>query len=451
MDKKSQSRRSFLKKGAATVAGMVALPTIIPASALGRNGFIAPSDRIEMGMIGCGGMGRGNMKNLLKLPNKMVEMVALCDVDVNQLATSHNDISALRNGVSDARNYEDFREMLDKEKMDAAILALPDHWHSVMATHVADKGIHIYGEKPLARSIVEGRAIVDAVQRNKITWQTGSWQRSIYNFHRASELVRNGVIGKITHVEVGLPDGRQPIGTPPIQTPPEGVNWDMWLGPAPKVPFRGVLHFHWRWIMDYSGGQLTDWAGHHVDIAHWGLGYDDKAPIEIEGKGVYPTEGIYDVPVAYDFTCLYDTGVKIRVANQSTYKNRRGQGTDVNATRGGMGVVWYGEKGWIHVDRGGFWASEASILNTPESALNEKLYKSTSHVKNFVDCIKSGEETITPVHVAHNSITVGLLGEIAMLTNKKLLWDAKTERFTNSEKANRLLNRPFRSPWKLSQ
>ena len=448
MNQKSQSRRNFLKKGAAAVAGMVAFPSIVPASALGRGGFIAPSDRIVMTLVGCGGMGRANMQALLNLPKKQAEITSLCDVDTNQFKTAKKMMNEIR-GKADVREYGDFRELLETENIDAAILALPDHWHSIIATNFANKGIHIYGEKPLARSIAEGRAIVSAVQKNNIVWQTGSWQRSRKNFHRAVELVRNGVIGKITHVEVGLPDGKGTIGTPPVKTPPENVNWDMWLGPAPKVPFRGVLHFHWRWIMDYSGGQLTDWAGHHVDIAHWGLGYDNKTPIEVEGKGVYPIEGIYDVPTEYDFTAKYDTGMSIRVANESKYTGRKGQGTDVDKKRPGMGTVWYGEKGWIHVDRKGLWASNQSILDTPEKELDIKVYKSLNHHQNFIDGIKTSKETITPVHVAHNSISVGLLGEIAMLTNERLKWDGAKEQFTNSERANRLLSRPFRKPWAL--
>lgn len=446
MKVKSQSRRSFLKKSATVLVGATVFPSVIPASAMGKNGFVAPSNRLEMGLIGSGGMGRANMNSFLR--NKAVQMVAVCDVDKAQIETSQNMIQKAY-GKMEARGYGDYREMLEKENLDTAILALPDHWHSIVAVTVANKGIHIYGEKPLARTIKEGRAILEAVNRNKITWQTGSWQRSVGNFHRAAELVRNGVIGKVNHVEVGLPDGRSPIGTPPVQTPPEGVDWDMWLGPAPKVPFRGVMHFDWRWIMDYSGGQLTDWAGHHIDIAHWGLGYDDKAPIEVEGIGVYPIEGIYNVPVEYDFTCKYDTGVTLRVANSSAYADRRGQGTDADRKRGGMGAVWYGEKGWIHVNRGGLWASEEKFLNTPDSEITSPIYKSTDHWGNFIDCVKSGKETITPAHIAHNSISVGLLGEIAMLTNEKLLWDGQKEHFTNSDRANRLLSRPFRAPWEL--
>ncbi len=443
MKDESQSRRNFLKKGAAAAVGLMVLPQIIPASALGKNGFIAPSDRIEMGLIGSGGMGKANLRHFLA--NKSVQVVSVCDVDQKQINSSLKMIKDAY-GKQEARSYGDYREMLAKEKLDSAILALPDHWHSIIAVSAANQGIHIYGEKPLARTIKESRAIVNAVKKNNITWQTGSWQRSVNHFHRGCELVRNGAIGKVERVEVGLPNGRPSIGTPPIQEVPDGVNWDMWLGPAPKVPYRGVMHFNWRWIMDYSGGQLTDWAGHHVDIAHWGLGYDDKAPIEIQGKGVYPIQGIYDVPVEYDFTCLYDTGVSLRVANSGAYSGRSGKGTDIENRRTGMGTVWYGEKGWIHVSRAGIWASDAKLL---ETEITNPIYKSTDHWNNFIDCIKSGKETITPAHIAHNSISVALLGEIAMLTNEKLKWDAKNEQFTNSDRANNMLSRPFRAPWSL--
>lgn len=447
MKKKSQSRRNFLKKSTAAAVGMLAFPHIIPASAMGKNGFVAPSNRIEMGLVGCGGMGCANMKQFLN--NKQVQITSLCDVDKKQFGRAM-DLIEDAYGNRDVNAYEDYREMLEKESLDASILALPDHWHALTATSFANKGIHIYGEKPLARSIVEGRAIVDAVNKNGVTWQTGSWQRSVPNFHRAVELVRNGVIGNIKYVEVGLPDGKDSVGTPPVAPVPEGVNWDMWLGPAPKVDYRGIMHFNWRWMVDYSGGQPTDWGGHHIDIAHWGLGYDDKSPVEIEGNGVYPIEGIYDVPTEYDFKCTYDTGVVFRVANRSAYKDRKGKGTDAGHKRSGMGVVWYGEKGWIHVSREGLWASDQSILDIPKSALPTTIYESKNHWENFVEGIKTGAETITPAHVAHNSISVALLGEIAMLTGEKLKWDGKSERFIDNERANHLLSRPYRAPWNLT-
>ena len=428
------NRRKFIKKATGAAIAMMAAPYIIPGSALGKNGAIAPSNRIVMGGIGLGSQGSGNTRGFLS--KKEVQYVAICDVDRIHREKAASMIN-YRYKNQDCRTYTDFREFLEKEKLDAVTLALPDHWHAIISVAAADKGLDIYGEKPLARSIKEARAIANAVEKNKVIWQTGSWQRSVENFHKGAELVINGRIGKVSHVEVGLPNGRRPIGTPPIMDVPEELDWDMWLGPAPTAPFRGVSHWDWRWIMDYSGGQLTDWAGHHIDIAHWGLGYDRTGPISVEGEGVYPREGIFDVPVEYDFTCKYKTGVTMRVANSRRQPH-------------GMGTAWYGDKGWLHVDRGDvIKASDPKILEEVIGPEETRLYKSTDHIQNFLDCIKSREETITPAEIALRSISVGLLGEIAMITGKKLAWDPEKEEFTNNRYANRMLMRPYRGPWKL--
>lgn len=429
--KRKSSRREFLRKSLATGIGLSVVPHIIPASAMGRNGFVAPSDRIVMGVIGAGSQGMGDARWFME--NKDVQFIAACDVDGTHRAKAKLSFDK-HNSNTDARTYLDYREMLEKEKLDAVIIALPDHWHSIISTAVANKGIDIYGEKPLARSIKEGRAIVNAVAKNNIIWQTGSWQRSRDHFHHGCELIVNEKIGKIHHVEVGLPDGNSNIGTPPVMPVPEELDWDFWLGPAPAKPYRGVSHWDWRWILDYSGGQMTDWAGHHIDIAHWGLGLDRSGPIEIEGKGVYPLEGLYDVPVEYDFTCKYESGLTIRVANRSRLPQD-------------MGATWYGEDGWINADRGGLTAKNPAVLEEVIGDDDIRLYKSPDHVRNFLDCVKSREETITPAEVAHRSISVGLLGEIAMQTGEKLKWDPNNEVFTNSQNANRLLSRPFREPW----
>ncbi|MEL7587327.1 MAG: Gfo/Idh/MocA family oxidoreductase [Prolixibacteraceae bacterium] len=429
----TSNRRQFLRTSAQAALGAVILPTVIPSSALGMNGAVPPSDRIVMGSIGTGSQGTGNMKNFLRF--KEVQYVSLCDVDANNLAKAKAIVNGYY-GSNDCRIYEDYREFLEKEKPDAVCISIPDHWHSLTYIAAAEKKINVWGEKPLARSIREGQAIVKAVQKNGIIWQTGSWQRSVENFHHAAELVFNGRIGKVQYVEVGLPDGGKNIGTPPAMEVPEGLNWELWLGPAPKVPFRGVCHWDWRWILDYSGGQLTDWAGHHIDIAHWGLGLDRTGPVEVEGIGVYPEEGIFDVPVKYDFMCRYANGIKIRVANSSRLKH-------------GMGAVWYGDQGWIHVSRGKLFASDPKILEEKMGEGDTLLYKSDDHFQNFLECIKSGKETITPVDVAHRSISVGLLGEIAMTTGQKIQWDPEKEEIVGNERAARLLDRPMRQPWSI--
>ncbi|MBA7670656.1 hypothetical protein ES703_78802 [subsurface metagenome] len=238
-------------------------------------------------------------------------------------------------------------------------------------------------------------------------------------------------------VEVGLPTGKSG-STIPVEPVPEGLDWDFWLGPAPWRPYMGFggkgPHGAWRWIMDYSGGQLTDWAGHHIDIAHWALDLERTGPVEIEGRGVYPRDGLYDVPIEYKFTCKYANGLVMTVAH------------DEHIPRG---TKWYGQDGWIYVKRGKLEADPESILNEVIGPNEVRLYKSNDHKQNFIDCVKSRRETIAPIEIGHRSISVALLGEIAMLTERKLKWDPEKEIFLNDEQANRMLSRPMRSPWHL--
>jgi predicted dehydrogenase len=434
---KEMNRRRFLKNITGMTAGAIAFPYVVSSSALGNAGNVAASNRIVMGCIGVGSQGTGNMRGFLG--KKQVQVVAVCDVDKRNRDRAKKTVDD-RYGNSDCRTYLDFRDVIEREDIDALSLAMPDHWHSIPVFMAARAGKDMYGEKPLARTIREGRAMVDAVNRYGRIWQTGSWQRSVQNFHRGCELVRNGRIGKVHKVEVGLPTGGGG-GNPVVQAPPDGLDWDFWLGPAPWRAFmsysRRAPHWDWRWIMDYSGGQLTDWAGHHIDIAHWGLGLDDTGPVEIEGKGVYPKEGVYDAPTAYKFTCKYANGLTMIVANDRQQPK-------------GMGTVWYGEKGWIYVDRGDkLQAEPKSILDETIGPEEIRLYESRDHQQNFLDCVLTRKKTITPIEVAHRSISVGLLGEIAMLTERRLQWDPDKEMFLNDEQANRMLWRPMRSPWHL--
>ncbi len=427
------SRRKFIKRSASVVAGSVVLPFIMPADVLGRGGHLAPSDRIIMGAIGTGSQGMSNMIDFLRLGDE-VRFVAVCDVDAGHLAKAKDTVDKA-NKSNDCRTYGDFRELLENEKLDAVSIALPDHWHGIIYSAAAAKKIHVYGEKPVCRTISDGKLIVEAVRKNKIIWQTGSWQRSQEHFRRGSELVRNGRIGKIKLIEVGLPDGGRGIGTPPVKDVPPELNWEMWLGPAPKVPYRGISHWDWRWILDYSGGQLTDWAGHHIDIANWGADLEHTGPVEISGKGVYPPEGIYNAPVEYDFSCRYENGIVMRVANASRLKH-------------GMGTTWYGELGWIHTDRGNILTASDPVILEEVIGDNEiHLYKSNNHWQNFIDCVRSGDQAAAPVDVAYRAISVGLLGEIAMTTGETIAWDPVKEEITGNQRASRLLSRPYRQPW----
>jgi len=431
---KTINRRSFFGKMAGAAGAAVALPYIIPGTALGKDGATPASDRIVMGIIGAGSMGSGDMNDFMGKAG--VQMVAACDVDKAHCNQAKAAMDA-KYGNTDARIYGDYRQFLAKEKIDAVILALPDQWHGIIAVACANAKIDIYGQKPLARTIWEGQKIIEAVEKNKVIWQTGSWQRSQAHFHRACELVINGRIGKVSRVEVGLPNGTPTDKNPTVQAIPDGLDWDMWLGPAPKEPYRGVCHWDWRWILAYSGGQLTDWAGHHIDIAHWGLGLDRTGPIEIEANGVFPREGIFDAPVEYSIHAKYASGVEIHYANSRQVQH-------------GMGVCWYGDQGWIHVDRDNrLFASDPKILQEKIGENEIHLYRNLDHHQNLLDCIRTRQETITPCQVAHRSISAALLGEIAMLTGRKLKWNPDTQEFIGDPIASRMLRRPFRGPWKI--
>jgi predicted dehydrogenase len=429
------SRRDFVRRSVALVAGSIVLPQIIPSSALGMGNTTAPSNRIVIGAIGTGSQGMSNMRDFLDLKGA-VQFVSVCDVDSVRLAKAKETVDLAYKNI-DCRIYGDYREFLEKEKLDAVSIALPDHWHGIIYSAAASKKINIYGEKPICRTINDGQTIVSAVKKNNIIWQTGSWQRSLANFRRGAELAINGRVGKIKYIEVGLPDGNRSIGTPPLQQVPPELDWEMWLGPALKVPYRGVSHWDWRWILDYSGGQLTDWAGHHIDIANWGAGLENTGPVEVAGKGVYPVEGIFNVPVEYDFLCRYANGIEMRVANASRLPL-------------GMGTTWHGDLGWVHVDRGDILsASDPKILNEVIGENEIHLYKSENHWQNFVDCVHSGKPAVAPVEVAYRAISVALLGEIAMTTGQTIKWDPEKEEIIGNPRASRLLSRPYRQPWEL--
>jgi predicted dehydrogenase len=425
------NRRGFLK----TAAGAVGAFYFIPGNVLGKNGAVSPSNRITMGCIGVGGMGTSNLTNFLGKDE--VQVRAVCDVDLNH----RNNACVMINEsyqTKDCATYNDFRELLERTDLDTVSLAVPDHWHAIPAIMAARKGLDIYAEKPLAYTITEGRAIVNAVKRYGTIWQTGSWQRSLRNFRFACELVRNGRIGQVHTVRVGLPAGnsiRQ--GETKPCNPPEGFDYDMWLGPAPWAPYTPArCHWNFRWISDYSGGQLTDWAGHHCDIANWAMDTERSAPVEIEGKADYPyaEEGLFDTPPTYYFECKYAEGFTMIVA-------------DAGQQPKGMGAHFIGTEGWVHVSRGGIDAHPKSLLKSDILPSDIHLYKSDDHWSNFIDCVRNRVPTVAPAEVAHHSIMIGHLGGIAMRLGRKVRWDGKLEHFINDPGAERLLSRSMRSPW----
>ena len=418
-------------------AGTAAFPMILKASTLGINGAVPPSDRIIMAGIGFGMQGGSNMKNFLGKDE--VQWVAVCDLDDNHLAEAR-DIVNQKYGNNNCATYKDYRALFARGDLDAASIAVPDHWHAILSITAVRTGLDVYGEKPFTHSLREGRALCDAVRRYGRVWQTGSWQRSEDNFYRACELVRNGRVGKIQRVEVGLPSGHtdfaRTFGQERIEPPPRELDYETWLGPAPFAPYcKARVHMNWRWNMDFGGGQLMDWIGHHLDIAHWGLGFDLTGPVEIWGKGDFPTGGIYNSPTRYWVETRYADGTPIILA---------GGYPEIQS-----GTKWIGERGWVWVDRGEFESQPAHLTNEVIGPNEIKLYHSRDHYQNFVDCVKSRALTIAPAEVAHRSASVGHLGVIAIETGRKIRWDPVTETIVGDPEAERLLSRSYRKPWQL--
>ncbi len=432
------TRRRFL-----AAAGLaVVAPTFISARALGANGAVAPSNRITLGVVGWGMMGPGNTDAFLGMEDCRV--LAACDLDKNHLKQAVDRINGHYKN-QDCKAYHDYRELMARRDIDAVMLAVPDHWHALTAVEAAKNKKDIYGEKPLARTIAEQQAIVKAVQKNKRIWQTGSWQRSQRNFLKACEIVRNGLIGKVTRVEVGLPSGHTDFaGTGKERTPgnpPPELDYEFWIGPSKMEPYiKARVHMNWRWNYNCGGGQLLDWIGHHCDIAHWGMDWDNSGPSEVEGTGEFPpADALWNTCTKYRISALYPNNVTMIIAG--------GHG-DIRS-----GTKWIGDKGWVWVDRGAFDASNPEwkdIPMLPESLRRVKLYKTSGHHRDFIDCVKSRKPTITPVETAHHSAIPGHLGLIAMQAGRKIKWDAAREVILGDDAAAKLLSRPYRAPWKLA-
>ncbi len=430
------SRRRFL----AATGLAVAAPTIIPAGALGAEGS-APSERITVGVVGWGMQGPGNTNELLRI--KDVQVVAACDLDKNHLKSAVDTINNHYKN-SDCKEYHDYRELMARKDIDAVMLAVPDTWHAMVATEAARNKKDIYGEKPLARTIAEQQAIVKAVADHKRIWQTGSWQRSQAPFRKAAEIVRNGLIGQIKRVEVGLPAGHTDFaGTRKFMTPsdpPPELDYNFWVGPSRMEPYiKGRVHMNWRWNYNIGGGQLLDWIGHHCDIAHWGMNCDEgSGPLEVEGFGEFPPkDAVWNTATKYKITCKYPNDITMIIAG--------GYGEIRSGTK------WIGTDGWVWVDRGGFDASTIEwFQQIPPDKYKVQLYKSSNHMRNFIDCVKSRERTITPAETAHHSAIPGHLGLIAMLVGRKIKWDSAKEEILDDAEASKLLSRPYREPWKLA-
>ncbi len=451
--KKTSTRRSFLATTAKTAA-MASFPLIVPACVTGRGTRPAPSERVVMGCIGLGGKGTANMRGFLN--DNRVQVVALCDVnresDSGYWAGSGGGLEPARRialdtysdktgqpGYKGIDGYSDFRELIQRDDIDAVVISTPDHWHALPTIMAAEAGKDIYLEKPFSLTVSEGRKMSDAVRKNKSVVQIGSQQRSNQRFRHVCELVRNGRIGELKTVKCGLPGGTPDYGKVGHLTEeapiPKGFDYETWLGPAPSAPYIPARsHTNWRWVFDYSGGQLTDWGGHHPDIAQWGMDTEDTGPIEIRNaRAAYSDHPIYNTARNYYFDCVYENGVTLSISNATDEIKQ--------------GVRFEGTEGWVWVRRGDWDASSKSLLESEIGPNEIHLYESHSHSRNFTDCVFSREATIAPAETAHRSITIAHLGNIAMKLNRDLKWNPKKERFKGDREANAMLSRPYRAPW----
>lgn len=422
-----------------SAAAAAVAPTIVSSRAFAKEGQPAPSDKVTVGLIGCGDLGRRHHLNNMLLPNKRIEVVAVCDVD-----RSHRDMAAadcLKKKDRRVSIYEDYRQLLDRPDIQAVLIATPDHWHALVSNYAMKAGKDVYCEKPLTLTIEEGKTLVQTARQYGSVFQTGSQQRSDKRFRLACELVRNGKIGKLETVNAHI-SGVAPGAWQKPTTPPAELNWDFWLGPTPYVPYiASHVHYNFRWLSTYSGGKMTDWGAHHLDIAQWGIGADGSGPVKIVGKGDFGEKGPHDVALNFEVEYTYGNGVKVLCSSYPI---------EVGNEKFGNGVRFNGTDGWIYVDRGRIMASNPELLKYEFKPDEERLFVSPGHHDNWLDCIASRERPICDVEVGHRSCTVCHLGSIALAMGRELEWDPKKELFVGDEQANLMVSRPMRSPWSMT-
>jgi predicted dehydrogenase len=452
-------RREFIKT---TVAGAIAssslvagFPAIVPSSVFGQT---APSNRINVGAIGNGRISRiHDLPNIWKYDNARI--MAVCDLDSHRVEDAKvliNSYYSKKTGkpYDGVTGYDDYRQLLGNKDVDAVVISTPDHWHAILGIHAVEAGKDVYLQKPASLTIAEGRALSNAVQRTGRILQLGSQQRSTPQFRYAAELVRNGRIGKLQAVEVGLPG--DPSGAEEPEMPvPKNLNYEMWLGSTPYVfytekrvhPQVGYDRPGWLRCEQFGAGMITGWGAHHVDSAHWGMGTEYTGPVEVSGWAEFPKSGLWDVHGKFKTEALYADGVKMTISGD--FPN---------------GVKFYGTEGWIFVSRGNekvtnsdpasklkdpeaLAASDPKIITSVIGADEIHLYKSDDQHGNWLDCIKSRLQPIAPAEIGHRSCSACLLHHIAMKLPRKLYWDPMRERFKNDDEANARLSRPQRWPY----
>jgi Oxidoreductase family, C-terminal alpha/beta domain/Oxidoreductase family, NAD-binding Rossmann fold len=450
------SRRKFLEN-TIKIGAAIAVPTIVPASVFGAN---APSNRINIGAIGTGRISRlHDMPGVWKYDNARI--IGVCDLDTkraSEAVTLVNEYYTKKQTrrYKGVKEYHDYRELLQNKDIDAVLISTPDHWHARCAIHAVEAKKDVYLQKPTSLTIAEGRALVKAVNKNNRIFQIGSQQRSSPQFRYAAELVRNGRIGQLKTVYVGLPG--DPSGNEEPEMPiPKNLNYDMWLGSTPNVyytekrvhPQNGYDRPGWLRCEQFGAGMITGWGAHHVDSAHWGMNTELTGPVEIGGKADFPTKGLWNVHGIFTTEAMYANGVKMIVSNELP-----------------NGIKFEGTDGWIFVTRGAYRAtptdpipdtngvksleaSDPKIITSIIGANEIHLTESSDHHGNWLESVKSRKQPIAPVEVAHRACSACLLHHIAMKLKRKVYWNPDKEEFTNDAEANAMISREMRAPYKL--
>jgi hypothetical protein len=436
---KGITRRHFLKAAAASVLA----PAIVPSTVFGRT---APSNTLLMGCIGVGRQGQGDMQELIYRGLEVgARVVAVCDVDAHRMEDAQwmvDKIYSMELGKDTAQScaaYRDFRELLARKDIDGVLIVTPDHWHAPMAIAAAQAKKDIYLEKPLTYSITEGRKLVKAVRRNERILQVGSQQRSSTYFLMACEMARNQRIGKLHTIHVWLPQDQGTGNAEPMPVP-KNLDYDFWLGPKPQAlfsedrvhPQRSYSRPGWLQVEEYCRGMITGWGSHMNDTAQWGNGTDDTGPVEIEAKAEFPDRGLFDVHTTFRAEGMYANGVRL-----------------IMETGNPAGVRFEGDRGFVFVRRGAIEPSDRELLREKIRDDEIKLYRSTNHMKDFLECMRSRKDPVAPVEVGHRSNTICVITHIAMKLGRKLQWDPRAERFINDDEANRWLDYPHRKPWNI--
>ena len=443
------ARRSFLARTAAATLA----PVVLPGCTKKVAGRASASERIALGAIGLGAQGMNNLREFLRLPD--VQVVAVCDVDPlhyrdnpwgegqtygrepARQAVDEKYAEARKSGVyTGCAATADFREVCARDDIDAVVVSTPDHWHALVALEALRHNKAVYGEKPLTHLFREGEILCDEVARRQAVFQTGSQQRSMGVFRRAVGIVRNGHLGQIHRVEVGLPDGYdKPQGDARVQAPPERLDYELWTGPAPMLPYMPARHHRWwRGNRAYGGGTLMDWIGHHNDIAMWGLGPEAARLTRVEAvRWTFPETDIYDTPVHFEIRCDHAGGI------QTSISDRHRQGTK-----------WIGDRGWLFVTRSFIEASDPRWAAADFQPGNAHVDVSPGHHRNFIDCVKERRACIAPPQAALDAITPGFLGYVSQRLGRAMRWDAARCAVPDDAEAEKLLRAmDYRGPWTL--